>query len=171
MAKLSRRTFLKATGGGVATGAYAVATGGVANADTAVSTAATLPYPRQRIAAIGELQAARPVVFTYPDPGSPCIALRIGAAVPGGVGPARDIVAYSTLCTHQGCPVAFDAATRTLKCPCHYSIFDAELGGQMITGQATENLPKIILEVDAEDDSVHAIGVDGLIYGRQANIL
>lgn len=41
----------------------------------------------------------------------------------------------------------------------------------MITGQATEDLPRILLRYDAEDDSITAIGVDGLIYGRQANIL
>jgi len=50
-------------------------------------------------------------------------------------------------------------------------MFDAEMGGQMVCGQATENLPRIKLGYDAKTDSVHATGVDGLIYGRQSNIL
>ncbi len=41
----------------------------------------------------------------------------------------------------------------------------------MICGQATENLPRIVLDYDAQDGAVTAIGVDGLIYGRQANVL
>jgi arsenite oxidase small subunit len=41
----------------------------------------------------------------------------------------------------------------------------------MVCGQATENLPRIKLDYDAKTDSIHASGVDGLIYGRQSNIL
>jgi arsenite oxidase small subunit len=112
------------------------------------------------------------VEFTYPDSSSPCIALKLGnGPVPGGVGPDRDIVAYSRLCTHMGCPVAYDATARTFKCPCHFSSFDAEKAGQMICGQATENLPRVVLEYDARTGTVTAVGVEGLIYGRQANII
>ena len=89
----------------------------------------------------------------------------------GGVGPNADIVAYSSLCTHMGCPVAYDGGSKTFKCGCHFSIFDPENNGQMVCGQATEDLPKIKLVYDAKTDSVNAMGVDGLIYGRQSNIL
>jgi len=94
----------------------------------------------------------------------------MGRPVNGGVGPEGDIVAYSTLCTHMGCPVSYDTATRTFRCGCHYSVFDAEMGGQMVCGQATENLPQVKLEVDAKGTIV-ATGVNGLIYGRQSNVL
>jgi arsenite oxidase small subunit len=50
-------------------------------------------------------------------------------------------------------------------------MFDAELSGQMICGQATENLPQIELRYNEKDGSVAAVGVNGLIYGRQSNIL
>lgn len=50
-----------------------------------------------------------PITFWFPDASSPCAAIKMGAPVPGGVGPNKDIVAYSTLCTHMGCPVAYDA--------------------------------------------------------------
>ena len=36
-------------------------------------------------------------------------------------------------------------------------MFDAELGGQMICGQATENLPQIELDYNAKDGSVTAV--------------
>ena len=36
------------------------------------------------------------------------------------------------------------------KCPCHFSVFDAEMHGQMICGQATENLPRIQLALERE---------------------
>ena len=41
----------------------------------------------------------------------------------------------------------------------------------MISGQATEDLPRVLLEYNADTDTVTAVGIDGLIYGRQANIL
>jgi arsenite oxidase small subunit len=40
-----------------------------------------------------------------------------------------------------------------------------------VCGQATEDLPRIKLQYDAKTDTVMATGVDGLIYGRQANVL
>ena len=33
------------------------------------------------------------------------------------------------------------------------------------------DLPRVLLDYDAKTDTVSAVGVDGLIYGRQANIL
>jgi arsenite oxidase small subunit len=168
--KLTRRGFLKISG--VAAGTGAVAGLGLPHAAEAADVGrATLPYPATHIAKARGFKTNVPVNFHYPDAASPCVAIKMGAPVPGGVGPDRDIVAYSVLCTHMGCQVAYDAATREFKCPCHFSMFDAEKAGQMITGQATETLPQIVLEYSAQDDSVRAVAVNGLIYGRQANIL
>jgi arsenite oxidase small subunit len=41
----------------------------------------------------------------------------------------------------------------------------------MVCGQATEELPRIVLKYDAKTDAISAVGVEGLIYGRQANVL
>ena len=95
----------------------------------------------------------RAVSFSYPDPSSPCYAIRMGAKVPGGVGPNKDIVAFSAMCTHMGCPVAYDGGTKTFKCGCHFSMFDPENGGQMVCGQATEDLPRVVLSYDRQDDA------------------
>lgn len=167
---VTRRQFLKITGT-VAAGTGAAAVPGAALAAPAPDAGATvLPYPRKAVAAAAQLKVGAPVAFSYPDDASPCLAIRMGRAVPGGVGPDRDIVAYSTLCTHQGCPVTFDTSARVFRCPCHFSEFDAEMAGQMICGQATENLPRIVLDYGA-DGSITAVAVEGLIYGRQANVL
>ena len=169
--EISRRGFLKLSGGVAAGAGVMVAGVGAAQAAQGEVGRATLPYPAKTIAKAKDLKPNVPVSFQYPDAASPCVMVKMGAPVPGGVGPDKDIVAYSVLCTHMGCQVSYDTQTRAFKCPCHFSIFDAEKSGQMITGQATENLPPIILEYNPKDDSIKAIAVDGLIYGRQSNIL
>ena len=170
--KIGRRFFLKSGGAAAAVAGGTVLPIHNANAAAPAAQATTaLPYPKKAVGKAGGMPINQVVNFTYPDASSPCYAIRLGSSVPGGIGPNGDIVAYSAYCTHMGCPVAYDGSTRTFKCGCHFSIFDPENLGQMVTGQATEDLPRIKLEYDAKTDSVHAVGVDGLIYGRQSNIL
>lgn len=168
---VSRRDFFKLSGGLAAGAGVAVAGLAPATAEAAPNTSTTLPYPAKAVTKAGGMKVNEPVVFSYPDASSPCQAIRMGQPVTGGVGPARDIVAYSILCTHQGCPTAYDSKDRCFKCPCHFSIFDAEKSGQTVCGQAPTKLPRIVLEYNARTDSVTAVAVDGLIYGRQANVL
>lgn len=172
--KFSRRIFLKSSGGaaaavGAAGAALVSGPAGAAPAPAAATT--TLPYPKRAIGKAAGMPVNQAVSFSYPDTSSPCVALRMGSPVAGGVGPNGDIVAFSSMCTHMGCPVAYDGGTRTFKCGCHFSIFDPEAGGQMVCGQATENLPRVMLEHDPKTDTVAAVGIDGLLYGRQSNIL
>jgi arsenite oxidase small subunit len=172
MTVVSRRKFLKMGGGGIAVGAAALGSAGaLAKSEGEPVGRTTLPYPEQPIGMAAKMPVNQAVNFTYPDETSPCVALKIGSPVPGGVGPDGDIVAFSTLCTHMGCVVNYDAGTRNFKCPCHFSIYDGEKKGQMVIGQSTTDIPSIILDYNAEDDSVTAIGVDGLIFGRQSNVL
>ncbi|BFT65084.1 arsenate reductase (azurin) small subunit [Pseudomonas moorei] len=172
MTSISRRTFLKAGGGVAASAAFGVPDLTQAATPTpVVEGRVNLPYQMKAITTAQKLLVNTPVSFFYPDAASPCALIKMGAPVPGGVGPERDIVAYSTLCTHMGCPVAYDAGQKVFKCPCHFSIFDPEHAGQMVSGQATENLPSVVLEYNPKDDSVRAVAVEGLIYGRQSNLL
>lgn len=171
--KISRRSFLKAGGlvAAVATAEMAM-TGGVPQAKAQEGVGKTvLPYPAEVVGEATTLEIGAAQNFNYPDKDSPCILLKVGKPVPGGVGPDNDIVAYSTLCSHKGCPISFEAEASVLKCPCHYTMFDPERLGQVICGQATVNLPQVILEYNAQEDSVTAVAINGLIYGRQANIL
>jgi arsenite oxidase small subunit len=171
MTDLSRRRFLT-TGGQAAVAGVALASTGFARAEeTPRPGATTLPYPREPIVKAKALKDNVPFAFNYPDPESFCQIIKTGREVPGGVGAAGDIVAFSTQCTHNGCPLSYDKVSRTFKCGCHFSIFDPEMRGQMVDGQSTENLPRILLEHDTRDDTLYAIAVEGLIYGRQCNLL
>ncbi|RMF18750.1 MAG: arsenate reductase (azurin) small subunit [Gammaproteobacteria bacterium] len=173
MSNLSRRNFIKLGGAGAVAGVATVVPVKQSWAESKQRNpgATTLPYPKVTIGKAGDLPENQAVSFTYPDEMSPCVVIRMGAPVPGGAGPNGDIVAYSTLCTHMGCPVSYDSESRNFKCPCHFSVFDSEKTGQMVTGQATENLPRIRLSYDEKTDTLTATGVEGLIYGRQANII
>jgi arsenite oxidase small subunit len=165
---VSRRMFFKVSGA-TAAGATALGAPVAAEATQVLAGRTTLPYPRKAVGKMAALKVNEAAAFTYPDEFSPCVLLKMGRQVAGGVGPEADIVAYSSLCTHMGCPVVYDALARAFKCPCHYSQFDPEISGQMICGQATESLPQITLSVGG-DGSIVATGVQGLIYGRQANV-
>lgn len=164
---LTRRDILKLGGGAAASAAALVGSATPAQAQTSGATT----YPSNALGRAAELKTGVPVPFNYPDAASPCVLLKTGGAAAGGVGPQQDIVAFSVLCTHRGCPVAYDAAARTFKCPCHFSIFDPDKGGQQVCGQATVNLPQVVLEYDAAADRIAAVAMDGLIYGRASNLL
>ena len=59
-----------------------------------------------------------------------------------------DVVAFSAVCTHQGCTVAAEAGR--LACPCHGSVFDPATG-EVRDGPAPEPLPQIAVRVDGDD--------------------
>lgn len=89
----------------------------------------------------------------------------------GGIGPGGDVVAFNTLCTHQGGSLrhAFDGEHRVAgPCPLHLSTFDLTRHGIVVAGHGTESLPQVVLE--ARGDEIWAIGVLGLIYGYPDNL-
>jgi len=62
-----------------------------------------------------------------------------------------NIVAYSKICTHVGCPVAlYEQTTHHILCPCHQSTFDAATGATVIFGPAARPLPQLPLTTDAQ---------------------
>ena len=62
-----------------------------------------------------------------------------------------NIVAYSKICTHVGCPVAlYEQTTHHILCPCHQSTFDASTGATVIFGPAPRPLPQLPLTTDAQ---------------------
>jgi len=61
---------------------------------------------------------------------------------------ANGIVAYSAVCTHTGCDVwDWQAASSTVKCPCHFSEFDLKDSAKVLNGPATRRLPALPLKV------------------------
>jgi len=168
-----RRRFLKLSCAGLAGLATVATLPGQGAATPRATTPSPEPttYPELKVANLNKLPKGAVVSFTYPDPGSPAILLRMGQPVLEGVGPGQDVVAYSTLCTHKGCPVAWRPQRQLLICPCHWSVFDPAKGGTMVIGQASQHLPQIRLRVDPASGDIFAVGVSGLIYGRHTNIV
>ena len=61
-----------------------------------------------------------------------------------------DLVAYSKVCTHAGCPVAlYRERDNALFCPCHQSTFAASQGAVPTFGPAARALPQLPLGTDS----------------------
>jgi arsenite oxidase small subunit len=161
----SRRRF-------IAAGCSTLSTSLVTELVPPIALAAAAPantYPRTDIVSIDALKEDVPVAFNYPDASSPALLVQLRESAVGGVGPDKRIVAFSRLCTHKGCPVAYRPERKLFICPCHWSSFDPAKAGQMVIGQGSEPLPQIALELNGK--TVQAVGVSGLIFGRETNIL
>jgi ubiquinol-cytochrome c reductase iron-sulfur subunit len=63
----------------------------------------------------------------------------------------ENIVAYSKICTHVGCPAAlYEETTHHILCPCHQSTFDAPRGATVLFGPASRPLPQLPITTDAQ---------------------
>jgi ubiquinol-cytochrome c reductase iron-sulfur subunit len=85
-----------------------------------------------------------------------------------------DLVAFSKVCTHAGCPVGlYDADAHRLVCPCHYATFDVLDACRPVFGPARRPLPQLPLEVDgdgflrARDDFDEPVGPGFWTWGRE----
>lgn len=170
----SRREFLKGSAGvagGLGVLAFPVGLDRVFEAVSPQVQRLTQTYPRSMVAELAELEGGEPVDFRYPLEGQSNFLVKLGTPATGGVGPSRDIVAFSYICSHMGCPLNgfYNREHKMLgPCPCHYSRFDLSKGGILILGQATQTLPQITLETQGEE--IYATGVTGLLYGYWNNI-
>ena len=133
-------------------------------------------YPRKLIGKLSELKEHEPVSFSYPDErtSAACMLTKMGVEAGGGIGEKKDIVAFSYLCTHQGGPLqgtyGANDEHRTLgPCPLHLSLYDLRRHGIIVSGQAYQSIPQILLEVDGDD--IYAVGIMGLIFGRNKNVM
>lgn len=134
-------------------------------------------YPRKLIAKLSEMKDNVPVDFNYPDElaNSSAMVVKMGGVqAGGGIGPKRDVVAFNYLCSHQGGPLqgsyVADGPHRILgQCPLHLSTYDLRRHGIVVSGQAFESLPQVLLELDG--DNIYAVGMMGLIFGRHKNLL
>lgn len=166
---VSRRQFLIA--GGVTTTVMITMNPGTALAQDVPATITT--YPRKLIAKMSELVPDEPLDFTYPDEGlhSDSMIVKMGVRAGGGLGPDEDVVAFNYACTHQGNSLSgsYKADTKSLgACALHLSTYDLTRHGILISGQAYQSLPQVLLELDGDD--IYATGIFGLIFGRQDNL-
>jgi arsenite oxidase small subunit len=131
-------------------------------------------YPRKLIGKLSELEQDVPLEFYYPDEGdySDSILVKTGVESGGGIGPQKDVVAFNLTCTHQGGSM-YDSYKPEHKvlgpCPLHLSTYDVTRHGILVSGQAYQSLPQVLLELDGDD--IYAVGMFGLIYGRYDNLI
>jgi len=181
-ARIGRREFLALAGVGVAglvvgylAGRVTAPAREVVRTETVTTTVEKIVevpvvkrYERVKVANVRDLAVGRPLTASYM--GRPIVVLKLGEPAQGGVGPDRDIVAFSTLCTHMGGGLLYDPANKTLVCPLHYSVFDPARGGMVVIGHATEYLPQVILEYDERTGDIYAVGFNRLVYGVESNL-
>jgi arsenite oxidase small subunit len=172
----SRRNFLKVA----VTLSALMALGGIGAVAKSVTQGASIAgtqsssstFPRFQITNISSLQANQPVYFNYPLDNEPNILVKLGQAAEGGVGPDKDIVAFSQLCQHFGCPYSFVPPTSSPSCNasykaagpigyccCHGSEYDFAKGAKVLGGPAPRPVPQVILEVDSSGN-IYATGMN-----------
>jgi len=79
---------------------------------------------------------------------------------------ADDIVAYSAICTHYGCPVTgLDQTETNLACKCHGSIFDPRNNAEVLAGPAPRRLAALPIKLEDGELRV-AAGFSGAV-GQQ----
>jgi thiosulfate dehydrogenase [quinone] large subunit len=143
---VSRAAFLRALGAL----AGLLASGGV------VGGLARLRAPAERTGSGGS-EEAQPLPensarqIRNPRTGGPAVLVRL---------PSGEMVAYSAVCTHQGCTVGYDPRRRLLVCPCHGSTFDPARGARVLSGPATRPLENLQMPgVPSIDDRPAAEGL------------
>jgi Rieske Fe-S protein len=117
-------------GGGAGGGEEPAKSSGEKSGDTAEKQASD----GQGIAQASEVAPDSAVKFR--DSGNPAVLVHLESG---------DFVAYSAVCTHQGCTVAYRSGQ--LACPCHGSVFDPANGAAVVAGPAPRPLPEIPVEI------------------------
>jgi Rieske Fe-S protein len=128
-------------------------------------------------------------VFNYPFASTPCFLLKLARpAVPGmlkredgavygwngGVGPDRNLVAFSAICAHklayptrdvsfiryQKDPSATSSGA-VIHCCADHSVYDPSAGARVLSGPAPQPLAAILLAYDGAKDEIYALGTVG----------
>jgi len=98
--------------------------------------AASTPPQGTTVAAASSVPVGRALSFTAPDGNPAWVVHQSGDR----------FVAFSAVCTHNGCTVQFDPSTAEFVCPCHGGIFDGR-SGQVLQGPPPSPLASIPVQV------------------------
>ena len=166
---ITRRSFLFQSGAAVGSTVMLTNLPGMEGKAVAAQLAG---YPKKKIGRLSALKAGKPVRFRYPDKGrnSNSQLIKLGTRAGGGIGPDENVVAFNSFCTHQGGPLVgqFQGDKGIAgPCPLHWTTFDLNRHGMVISGHATQGLPQITLELEGDD--IVATGVMGLIFSYGDN--
>ena len=91
----------------------------------------------QTIARESEVAPNTAFPFTDADTGQQVVLVHLDSG---------EFVAYSAVCTHQACTVAYKDGQ--LACPCHGSVFDPASDATVLNGPANRPLPKVAIRVE-----------------------
>lgn len=187
---MKRRQFLRtcALAGGVAA---------LASRESSFADAAPRYYAKTRLVdihgdsiRIGALVQDTNFVFQYPYAATPCFLLKLGRRVAaaddlrsedgatyawqGGIGPGRNLVAFSAICAHKLAYPTRDvsfirfqkdrSATSSgdvIHCCADHSVYDPSAGARVVAGPAPQPLAAILLAHDATRDELYALGTIG----------
>jgi len=72
-------------------------------------------------------------------------------------GTTKGYVAYSKVCTHEGCLVS-GRQGEDLHCPCHNTIYDPKKGAKVVSGPAPRALPQLPIGISKSDELLIATG-------------
>ncbi|MBX6764626.1 MAG: Rieske (2Fe-2S) protein [Rubrobacteraceae bacterium] len=134
---ISRGRFIRlgaALGSGAAAGALLTACGGAGSSAGAQKGGSST---KKTIAKAANVPPGSAVKFT--DAGQPAVLIHLKSG---------RFVAYSAVCTHMGCTVAYQKSSGDLVCPCHGSIYDPAHGAKVLRGPAPRPLPKIPVKIE-----------------------
>jgi cytochrome b6-f complex iron-sulfur subunit len=62
----------------------------------------------------------------------------------------QGVTAFSAICTHLGCIVAWDQTAQQIACPCHDGRFNPQ-NGTVVSGPPPAPLPSITATIEGED--------------------
>jgi Rieske Fe-S protein len=94
--------------------------------------------PGEVIAAESEVQPNSAIDFVKDENGEPAVLIRL---------PNEELVAYSAICTHGGCIVAYQQQIQKLACPCHGGVFDPAQDAAVVSGPPPRPLPEVPFEL------------------------
>jgi Rieske Fe-S protein len=100
-------------------------------------TSATAAAKGKNIVRLAKVPVGGTFNFTHSAQGMPAILFRTKTGV----------FAYSAICTHQGCTVAYNPSSKRLRCPCHGAEFDPLKGAKPIGGVTEVPLGKVKVAV------------------------
>lgn len=161
----TRRDFLKGAFAGVATtlGAVLAVTlfskGGTSSAQPATptatlgtgdaATATASATGGTAIATASQVPVNSATSFTVPSNGDPGVLVHLTNG---------NFVAFDATCTHAGCPVQYDPASKLLLCPCHGAAFDPSQSAAVVQGPTDMPLTSVAVHVDSASGSITVSG-------------
>ena len=109
----------------------------LSSSNAATSSGSAAKSSGKKIVKLAALPVGATFNFIHSSQGVPSLLFRTKTGV----------FAYSSICTHQGCTVAYKSATKKLVCPCHGAEFDPLNSGKVSQGPAETALTKVAVKV------------------------